>query len=41
MKLLFRSIAKYKWAIVLAIFIKLLGTMAELLLPYILEHMVV
>ena len=40
MKLLFRSIEKYKWAIVLAIFIKLLGTMAELLLPYILEHMV-
>ena len=40
MKLIFRSIAKYKWAIALAIFIKLLGTMAELLLPYILEHMV-
>jgi len=40
MKLIFRSIARYKWAIVLAIFIKLIGTMFELLLPYILEHMV-
>ena len=40
MKLIFRSIKKYKWAIVLAIFLKLLGTMAELTLPYILEHMV-
>ena len=40
MKLIFRSIARYKWAIVLAIFVKLLGTMAELMLPYILEHMV-
>ncbi|MBR3505064.1 MAG: ABC transporter ATP-binding protein [Clostridia bacterium] len=40
MKLLFRSVARYKWAIVMAIFVKLLGTMAELLLPYILEHMV-
>ena len=40
MKLLFRSVARYKWAIVLAIFIKLLGTMSELMLPYILEHMV-
>lgn len=40
MKLIFRSIARYKWAVVLAILIKLLGTMFELLLPYILEHMV-
>ncbi|MCR5005894.1 MAG: ABC transporter ATP-binding protein/permease [Clostridiales bacterium] len=40
MKLIFRSIKKYKWAIALAIFLKLLGTMAELTLPYILEHMV-
>ena len=40
MKLIFRSIAKYKWAFALAVLIKLLGTMAELSLPYILEHMV-
>ena len=40
MKLIFRSIAKYKWAILFAIFLKLIGTMAELLLPYILEHMI-
>ena len=40
MKFIFRSIARYKWAIALAIFLKLLGTMFELLLPYILEHMV-
>ena len=40
MKLIFRSAGKYKTAVALAIFIKLLGTMAELLLPYILEHMV-
>ena len=40
MKLIFRSIKKYKWAIALAIFLKLVGTMAELTLPYILEHMI-
>lgn len=40
MKLIFRSMGRYKWAIVLAILIKLIGTMFELLLPYILEHMV-
>lgn len=40
MKFIFRSIARYKWAIALAIFLKLLGTMFELFLPYILEHMV-
>ncbi len=40
MKLIFRSAGRYKSAVALAIFIKLLGTMAELLLPYILEHMV-
>ena len=31
---------KYKWAIFLAIFIKLIGTMTELTLPYILEYMI-
>ncbi len=40
MKLIFRSMGKYKWAIYLAIFLKLIGTMFELLLPYILEHMI-
>ena len=32
--------AKYKWMIALAIFAKLCGTLAELLLPYILEHII-
>ena len=40
MKLIFKAIAKYKWAVALAIFIKLIATMCDLLLPYILEHMV-
>ena len=40
MKLIFRSMGRYKAAVLLAIFIKLLGTVSELLLPYILEHMV-
>ncbi|ETP71375.1 ABC-type multidrug transport system, ATPase and permease component [Lachnospiraceae bacterium JC7] len=40
MKLIFSSMEKYKEAIVLAIFIKLLGTMTELSLPYILEYMI-
>ena len=39
MKLIFRSVSRYQWAIWLVILIKLLGTMFELLLPYILEHM--
>ncbi|MDC7293514.1 ABC transporter ATP-binding protein/permease [Butyrivibrio sp. DSM 10294] len=40
MKLIFQSMGKYKWAIFLAIFIKLIGTMTELTLPYILEYMI-
>lgn len=40
MKLIFSSMEKYKEAIILAIFIKLLGTMTELSLPYILEYMI-
>ena len=40
MKLIFRSMGKYKAAVFLAIFIKLLGTMTELSLPYILEYMI-
>ena len=40
MKLIFRSMGKYKGAIILAVFIKLIGTMTELSLPYILEYMI-
>ena len=40
MKLLFRSVRPYLAAFLLAILLKLLSTMAELSLPYILEHMV-
>ena len=40
MKLIFHSIGRYKKAVALAVFIKLLGTLAELMLPYILEHMI-
>ena len=40
MKLIFRSMGKYKGAIALAVFIKLIGTMTELSLPYILEYMI-
>ena len=40
MKLIFRAIGKYKNAVILAIVIKLFATMTELLLPYILEHMI-
>ena len=40
MKLILRSMGKYKGAIILAIFIKLVGTMTELTLPYILEYMI-
>ena len=40
MKLIFRSMGRYKGAIALAIFIKLVGTLSELLLPYILEHII-
>ena len=40
MKLIFRYMRKYAYAIFLAIFIKLIGTMFELTLPYILEYMI-
>ncbi|MBR3642578.1 MAG: ABC transporter ATP-binding protein, partial [Parasporobacterium sp.] len=40
MKFIFSYMSRYKAAIFLAIFIKLIGTMSELLLPYILEHMI-
>ncbi len=40
MKLIFRYMKKYKVAVFAAIFIKLIGTMSELSLPYILEYMI-
>ncbi|MBR1892217.1 MAG: ABC transporter ATP-binding protein, partial [Lachnospiraceae bacterium] len=40
MKLIFRYMKKYRMAIFLAIFIKLIGTLSELTLPYILEYMI-
>ena len=40
MKLILRSLKRYRAAVAAAIFIKLLGTMSELLLPYILEHII-
>ena len=40
MKLIFRYMGKYKAAIFLAVFIKLMATMFELSLPYILEYMI-
>ena len=40
MKLIFRYLKKYGGAVALVIFIKLIGTMSELLLPYILEHII-
>ena len=40
MKLIFRYMKKYKVTVFAAIFIKLIGTMSELSLPYILEYMI-
>ena len=40
MKLIFSYLNKYKAAVAVAIFIKLIGTLSELLLPYILEHII-
>ena len=40
MKLIFRYMGRYAPTIVLAVFLKLIGTMLELTLPYILEHMI-
>ena len=40
MRLLFRAMGRYKKAVALCIFIKLFATLSELLLPYILEHMI-
>ena len=40
MKLIFGAMRRYKGAVFLAVFIKLLGTLSELMLPYILEHII-
>ena len=40
MKLVFRSMGRYKATILLAVVLKLLGTLAELSIPYILEHII-
>lgn len=40
MRLIFRSIGRYKRAVAICIIIKLFGTISELLLPYILEHII-
>ena len=40
MKLIFRSMGRYRQTIFLAVALKLLGTLAELSIPYILEHII-
>lgn len=40
MRFIFRAMGRYKNLVILAVFIKLLGTLSELLLPYILEHII-
>ena len=40
MSLIFRAMGKYKRVVALAVFLKLLGTLAELSIPYILEHII-
>ena len=40
MKLIFRYLGRYRKAAALAVFIKLLGTLSELTIPYIFEHIV-
>ena len=40
MRLIFRYLGRYRGAVALAVLLKLIGTMAELLLPYILEYMI-
>ena len=40
MKLIVRSMGRYKGAVALCMFIKLLATLSELMLPYILEHII-
>ena len=40
MKLVFRYLNRYRGAVALSVFLKLLGTLSELMLPYILEHII-
>ena len=40
MSLVFNAMGKYRRTIALAVFLKLLGTLAELSIPYILEHII-
>ena len=40
MKLIFRSLGRYKKLVILAVFLKFLGSVFELLLPYIFEHII-
>ena len=40
MRLIFRSMWVYRRSIALAVFFKLIGTLAELSIPYILEHII-
>ena len=40
MRLIARAMGRYKRAVTVCIFIKLIGTLCELLLPYILEHII-
>jgi len=40
MKLIFRYLGRYRGSVILSILVKLMGTMAELMLPYILEHII-
>ena len=40
MKLIFRYLGRYRKAVILAVFIKLLASLAELTIPYIFEHIV-
>lgn len=40
MRMIFSYLKKYRWMIVFAIFLKTLATFIELLLPYILEHLI-
>ena len=40
MKLIFRSMRKYRGSIAIAVFLKLIGTLSELSIPYILEHII-
>ena len=40
MKFILSYIKKYKWFIALGVFLKLLGAFGELMLPYVLEHLI-